>query len=469
MSSWSLGGVQWLLITTGVLGILHSIKQCFAAYWHIQSALLWARVGKALDLRADSFDSSTNLYAFPRILEQLGLRTMKVKWLHDSNVQTEDYLQWGWMRLPCRSLFLHILARWGVSHYVYIPEAVDVIYITGPIPFLQLLNGYASQAMTRPLDEAQLDALRCSLGLTGTLTTADRICSSWERRCLIAILMLFAVWLSLARGGSTVMTALMREHLGVSTVVVTFLLFTLGWILKYPLAPVSQLRTFFQREAPQEILAVGVGKQEVADGSLTEVLVQPEEEPHPKEFVSLIAARAYYYESILQYPQPGNTAECIIRFSPQPQLQAVRCTRNLVQHVAAHTSAGVESCIHVVTYNPATHPHLTKIYSLFQKGVARENYLIVVLPSLGSLETLLTTPPPTRTMTAKSVEFVNTCLDLECLLREFTYGYLPPTVFVLPVETQQSWFPNAEIDGAVVRVFLNVFGEENCHLSPASV
>ena len=62
---------------------------------------------------------------------------------------------------------------------------------------------------------------------------------------------------------------------------------------------------------------------------------------------------------------------------------------NFVHYLAEHTFVPENALLHICVYNPLIDPYLTEIYQNFQKGVERENLLLIVLPPLRGFEACL--------------------------------------------------------------------------------
>ena len=122
------------------------------------------------------------------MFQQLLLQTFKVIWNHDANAQNGDFVQWGWFRLPSKSYVLRFLALCGVTHYVYIASDLSSIEIVGPADAIAKLVDFSNVAALRRLDEMELDTLRHAFGMGDAWTTADKICTWWERRFVLSVL-----------------------------------------------------------------------------------------------------------------------------------------------------------------------------------------------------------------------------------------------------------------------------------------
>ena len=126
--------------------------------------------------------------------------------------------------------------------------------------------------------------------------------------------------------------------------------------------------------------------------------------------------------------------ELIVTFTQEAQMYAVQLQSNFAHHLAERTSIPDHASLHICTHNPMVDPYLTEIYQNFQKGVDRENLLMIVLPPLHHFNSCLQSPLSARSRTATCTQFVTTMGDFETLLLQMTAGFMPKLVFVLPLD-----------------------------------
>ena len=102
-------------------------------------------------------------------------------------------------------------------------------------------------------------------------------------------------------------------------------------------------------------------------------------------------------------------------------------------------------------------PYLTEIYQNFQKGVDRDNFLLIILPPLEKFNASLVSPALARNNT----KVVASLSDYETLLLQMTSGFMRNIAFVLPLGE----FDSSEA-GTTSGVWVSskrVLGEENCY------
>ncbi len=110
--------------------------------------------------------------------------------MHDANAQTQDYVQWGYARLPSRSFTIGMLALCHITHYVYITMDLDSIEIVAPKKAVKVLITVSSANNVKNEgipDAAQLHDLKTAFGILAEHTTADSVCLTWEKRFLIIL------------------------------------------------------------------------------------------------------------------------------------------------------------------------------------------------------------------------------------------------------------------------------------------
>ena len=106
-----------------------------------------------------------------------------------------------------------------------------------------------------------------------------------------------------------------------------------------------------------------------------------------------------------------------------PRLHAVQLRPNFVHNLAERTKIPPDASLHICVHNPMIDPYLTEVYQNFQKGVDRDNLLLIVLPPLDHFNACFQSPIPARTRTAVSTQFVTTLDDFETLLLKMTAGF----------------------------------------------
>ena len=141
-------------------------------------------------------------------------------------------------------------------------------------------------------------------------------------------------------------------------------------------------------------------------------------------------------------------------------MYAIKMQPDFVHYLAERTIILENALLHVCVYNPLIDPYLTEIYQNFQKGVDRENLLLIILPPLANFVACLQTANFPRTRTATSTQFVGTLGDYETLLLQMTAGFMRKLVFVLPIDdtTHSSDVASSQIWMSTVRVL----GKPNC-------
>ena len=152
----------------------------------------------------------------------------------------------------------------------------------------------------------------------------------------------------------------------------------------------------------------------------------------------------------------------MINFAATPAMYAIYVKPNFVHYLAARTFVPDDASLHICVYNPMIDPYLTEMYQNFQKGVDRENLVMIILPPLMNLDSCLTSLASTRTRTAKCTQYVSTLCDFETLLLQMTSGFMPKHLFILPIDAATQMRHNDES----FQIWLSsqrILGSDNCH------
>ena len=482
--------IYWLILATGISGLTSSLlylcQRSCTDYWHNVGSICWQRLSSLAGLREETFQQVTNLLIFPRIFEQLGLQTFQMIWKHDANAQTRDCVQWGWFRLPSKSFVISFLSLCGVTHYVYIPMDLKYMTIVGPVEAIILLVDLSNVAATTRLNEFQLDSLRQALGLGDAWTEADELFTRWERR--VACCMLLVCYISLPAWVS------LSTALGLG-----MCLFAVSAVCRFWRAAMATASSLWYY-LPRLPLSTGVGSQlereledlheELSQGLVEQVVIETgadislEEEfwgaaddnseaseimhlPGSRDtqnaraiLYSLVLARGFFFEVVKQIWVTPCLEEMMVRFADSAQVYALPTQPNFVHYLAERTAVSDNASLHICVYNPLLDPYLAHIYQNFQKGVDRENVVMVILPPLMSLDESLTSRSTVRARTADCTQFVGQLIDMELLLLQMTAGHMPKLVFVLPTD---AFPPPSQQETNLWVAFKRVLGEVNCH------
>ena len=430
--------IYWLILATSISSVtsalLYLFQRCCGNCWGNIGNVWFQFFASSLELREETFYQVTNLLTLPRIFQQLELQTFRVVWNHDANAQTGDFVQYGWLRLPTKSYALAFLAVCGVTHYVYIPFDLKSIEIVGPSTAIQKLIDMSNVAATSSLEEAQLESLRQAFGMGETWTSADQVCVFWERRSAFVLVIVSIGWL---------LTHVLQMRL-ISRVMCTAIV-TLAMLICFKTQKKLQLLTRFQfrRHRPlitddMEVALTGTRDLDsmealpaiaidISDTAVSEVVESND------VVYSLLLARKHYFEVVKQtkvFPESAS----IVNFAAEARMYAVKMQPNFVHYLAERTAIPDNALLHICMYNPLIDPYLTEIYQNFQKGVERENLLLIILPPLAGFDACLRTATVPRTRTATSTQFVGALGDYELLLLQMTAGFIRRLVFIFPID-----------------------------------
>lgn len=470
-------GIYWLILATSIssmtTAVLYLFQKCCGTCWGNMGHVFFQFFARSLELREETFYRVTNLLIFPRIFQQLELQTFKVVWNHDANAQTGDFVQYGWLRLPTRSYVLTFLAVCGVTHYVYIPYDLKSVQIVGPSNAIQILIDLSNMAATSALEESQIVTLREAFGMENTWTTADKVCVLCEVRVAVTAGIVFCLWFA--------HVFRIRWVFSIGLILVSAMVAIGVWYQAHEKCR-GLARDLFRRYRSPIIDDMEVSLTSAPDLELHEalsgVLLSHRDSPVSVEFstatmevneavelnnmvYSLLLARGHYFEVLKQsivIPQ----ADAIVCFAAEARMYAVQVQPNFVQYLAERTCIPDNALLHICLYNPFVDPYLTEMYQNFQKGVDRENCLVVVLPPLGNFDASLETCKVPRTRTASSTQFVGTLSDYEMLLLQITTGLLVrKLVFIFPID-EDILNIHAVSQCSTWKASVRVLGESNC-------
>ena len=489
------------IMTTCVTSFLFLCQKCCGVICANIGSVFFQLLAERLDLYEEDFKETTNLNAIPRIFDQLGLRTRRRVWMHEANAQTGDGQQWGWLRLPTKSYWLKFLSVCSVTHYVYIPHHLTDVCGVGPTKFFQTLINMSNASTTAELSEEQLESLRRELGIGDAWTQADMICTLWERRILCSCMLVVCYIL------------VVPHQILIITSVLLFLCMLLAIgsriLLWCPRAAshlraashdiehglVSDDRAYQLMEDPDDLPMLAAERDHlewisaerhhlerhaVGIGSSGDVhpTVEAEDLVAAEQIYSVVGLpKMHWYEVLTQRAVAPLPDEMIVEFKAVAQMYAVPLRPDFMHYLAQRTLIPNGAALQMVCHNPMTEPHLTQIYANFQKGVKRDNFLIVILPPLPLFNLGLTSHETPRARTAKSAQFIGTVGDFQTLLLQMT-ALMHKLVFIFPVEDTGQQEPtilnrwafdwparahHSESERDIWIASKHVLGEDNCH------
>ena len=474
--------VYWLILGTGistlVSAVFYIIQGACSQVLHNLRAHCWQYLASRLDVRAESFEKLSNGVVYPRILQQLGLNSYKVIYLHDANAQTGDCVQWGWMRLPTKSWMLTFLSFSGVSHYAYIHHDLRSMEIVGPAAGIRALVAVSSTAATSRLAPEDLTFLKEAMGMGESMTHADRSCVQWEK-CFLVGLFIFGALLGLLH----LMLGLCQA-LGLSVLAFSLFVFAVYWkqcccgtcnivldelwSLRSQIAQDENSMSFVEEPLLYDHESFDSGDVMAADSTATigSAFNASEVEAFQENTINLVArvnvltARSHFYEPVRSFEVAPVVGTPLIQFKHSPQVVAVKARSDLISFLSARTEIPIGAALHICVYNPMIDPYLIEICENFKKGVDVENLLMVVLPHLHSLSCELNDSSRLRNHTQHTTQYVTTSLDFEVMLMQMACGIFRNLVFVLPVDGRTSDSP---VDEVTWQACCHVYGQEFCH------
>ena len=488
--------IYWLVLTASIsnltAAILYLFQKSCGQFWGNISSVCYQKFAAPLDLREDTFDKVTNLYIFPRLFEQLRLVTFRSVWIHDANAQTGDRIQWGWFRLPTKSYMLAFLSLCGITHWVWIPKDLKSVTVVGPADAIATLVDLSNAAANTRLTGTELNTLRHAFGMDDVYTRADKVCVLWERRLLFWVLIVCYIGMGCMLSPGPNRNAAVLVGFFVITLCACWdqickahrILSCFQWRSRHAYihndigVALARLDGNAQEHGPSEDFSALASRGppshisvEVRDIITQRQIVEASNiesydmHNQPSNIIySILTAHGYYYEVVKQTKAITKLNELIVTFAEEAQLYAVQLQPNFVHYLAERTALPDNASLHICAYNPMVDPYLTELYQNFQKGVDRENLLIIILPPLANFNSCLISPVLARTRTAQCTQFVTTLSDFEMLLLQMTAGFIPKMVFVLPIDAT-SHDKHLRTPFEVWFSMERVLGNKNCHWS----
>ena len=126
--------------------------------------------------------------AFPRLLSEIGLLTMRHNWKHEANAESGDSIEHGYRRLSTNSVVLRFLACSRVCHYVWVDEDAKCIHIVGPTELVHCVIHMSNTAATRAMTAEEVCQLRESFGMGHTTHYAEKKCLQLDRILLFLVM-----------------------------------------------------------------------------------------------------------------------------------------------------------------------------------------------------------------------------------------------------------------------------------------
>ena len=422
-----------------------------------------------LGVERQCYERTKGINVIPRIMRELGLDTKDSRFLHDADALTKDGKQYGWIRLPTKSKLLAFCAYVEITHYINMPYHHNHIEIVAPELALELLIKYSNEFATSKLSKSQIQRLKEEFGLDPYMSRADMKCCNHEKHiarvfCLLCLLLIEIYQTSWERR----------------------LIITLSALI---LLLVRALGKCIWKQERKVALEVSSGDQD-----LEAPLLPPVEEVHRTDDPDItpllpslpemqstgtnlergaqeqlhrfncMKVSNHWYGLGVPADIKNNDKKPFIHFRDMPQAYAVQIEEQFALHLAEHVEFPADSTLHICIYNPTTDPYLTEVDENFISGVACENLLMVILPSMKTMDASLLNTPYARVALQDTAQFIMTEMDLESLLQKMTPGVpmFPKMVFILPTDTMTT--PDFDIRSSKVWcVFNKILRPHNCH------
>ena len=460
------------LVSVAVMAaFLNSVTDCFRTcrvnFVTCSGHICEEAIRKFLELlgvRRDSYDETDNLEVVPRVMKELGLFTRDSKFKWDANAQRDDGLQYGWHRLPSKSVLLRYCAYFEITHYIHFPYHGKHIELVAPVEACKLLIDLSNQRSTRKLTRAQKEELEKAFGMGDYLSGADTICLRYEKMIVFMVCLL-----CLGVGGVIFRSFPARVFLSVLSLLIVLFYSWFATPCQTPTDTIPDTNV-------ENVLEAGLLRNAtVVDDPITEqVEIQPYVEPvaatdNRQRVFYLAYCDNKHWHAGMPKPLPLADKRPVFKFREAPQAYAVPSTQCFATSIAKRVEFDHSDALHMTFYNPMTDPYLFSAHTVFNKGVAQRNLFLVIFPSIFDMEEVFDQQWRYRIVLQDDARFISTRLDLRSLLYSMTTGvaFFPELIFVLPVPSVRRNL-NGIIHTDVWTIFLDVLQPENCHEVPES-
>ena len=170
------------LVVGSIFSVGTSVLWClWSRFERTLQSCIFQIVASRFDLSYHHLRNVTNIVTITRILERLQLRTHTYLWQHEVNVDSDDSIMTGYIRLPVHAWFLWVLSLLGISHYIWISDRANEIIAVGQTEFLHALFRVSNMCANCAVPEEELEALRVLLRPSSPRTGAENRCVQCER------------------------------------------------------------------------------------------------------------------------------------------------------------------------------------------------------------------------------------------------------------------------------------------------
>ena len=416
------------LVAGSVFSVVTSVLWClWGRFERSLQSFIFQIVASRFNLSYHNLQGVSNIVAITRILDQLQLKTHTYLWQHEVNVDSEDSIMTGYVRLPAQTWFLWLLSLLGISHYVWIKHDAREIVAVGPTDFIHALFRVSTDYANCEVPEEELQSLGAHLHTRTPRTVAERRCV-WCERCIVVAL----------QSALLVLTAVASHHWFLVTVLAVSILcsvycwcreafrrhgadltsaLSMSWCRRsgwWRLHQSDANDTFI--EGAEALLSISQFSSELPETSGLEIAAATPTEECPASaeldmdltHYSVVVARGNWYEVSFRHQLPARTMQSAFELYQGMRgcrVYAMPIQKDMPHYLAARVQT--EYVLYVCIHNPMTDTPIVEMQELMKKAT-RTVALIVILPPLETFDEALSATSSLRIHGNAETKFVAT-------------------------------------------------------------
>ena len=444
------------LVAGSVFSVVTSVLWClWGRFERSLQSFIFQIVASRFNLSYHNLQGVSNIVTITRILDQLGLKTHTYLWQHEVNIDSDDSIMTGYVRLPAQTWFLWVLSLLGISHYIWVSHNAGEIVAVGPTEFIHALFRVCNTCANCEVQENDLESLGSLLHARTPRNVAERRCA-WCERCIFIAL----------QSAVLVPTALASHHWFLVTVLAASILCSVYcWCReagrRHGAELTSALVMFGRRRSGWWRLRQSDANDAAAEGAETQIIGQssrglPEtaelesgaqtptgEFAAPAELdmdlthYSVVVARGNWFEVSFRRRLPTSTGQCAFELRQGMEgcrVYAMRLRQEMPHYVAVRVQT--DCVLYVCIHNPMTDCPMIEMQELTKKAT-RTVALIVILPPIETFDETLSAASSLRLHGNKATKYVATYCDWASWLMLMTSGVFAHVAIVMPYSSSE--------------------------------
>ena len=453
------------LVAGSVFSVVTSVLWClWARFERSLQSFIFQCVATRFNLSYHNLQGVSNIVTITRILDQLQLKTHTYLWQHEVNVDSDDSIMTGYVRLPAQTWFLWGLSLLGISHYVWVKHDAREIVAVGPTDFIHALFRVSTDCANCEVPGKEMESLGSLLRARTPRTVAEGRCVWCERWIIISLQSVLLVLNAVK----------FHRWFLVTVLAVSILCFVYCWCqaafrrcgaeLTSALAMFWRKRSGFWRlrrsdandtfaEGAEALLSIGQPSLELTEtAELESGAATPTEEPPASgeldmdvPHYSVVIARGNWYEVSFRRRLPTSIGQSAVERQDMQGccVYAMPLRVEMPDYLAARVQT--DCVLYVCIHNPMTETPIIEMLELMKKAT-RTVALIVILPPIETLDNALSSASSLRLHGNKETKFVATYCDWASWLTLLTSGVFAQMWLVMPycsstcLAESQAWY-----------------------------